>query len=221
MHLSSATVYGAWPDNQIPLTEDSPLRPNPEFAYAVGKAEAERALAEWAEDHPETKVAVLRPAVTVGSPEPLYQALGATNAPGAGDGAAPGAVPPRGRPRRRGDPGLGAPAVGRVQRRPRHGRSARTPPGRWRVGWPRSPCPSGWPTRWAPGPGSCGAGAFPSRPGPIHPSLGHRPGPSESGRLDTALFERRGAGGDRPPGPLGRPAARAAARTTTWSYRSR
>ncbi len=89
VHLSSATVYGAWPDNKIPLTEDSPLRPNPEFAYAVGKAEAERALAEWAEDHPDTKVAVLRPAVTVGSPEPLYQALGATNSPGAGDGGRP------------------------------------------------------------------------------------------------------------------------------------
>jgi nucleoside-diphosphate-sugar epimerase len=89
VHLSSATVYGAWPDNQIPLTEDSPLRPNPEFAYAVDKAEAERALAEWAEEHPETHVAVLRPAVTVGSPEPLYQALGATRAPGAGDGRRP------------------------------------------------------------------------------------------------------------------------------------
>jgi UDP-glucose 4-epimerase len=89
VHLSSATVYGAWPDNQVPLTEDSPLRPNPEFAYAVGKAEAERTLAEWAEDHPDTRVAVLRPAVTVGSPEPLYEALGATRAPGAGDGRRP------------------------------------------------------------------------------------------------------------------------------------
>jgi UDP-glucose 4-epimerase len=89
LHLSSATVYGAWADNQIPLTEDAPLRPNPEFAYAVGKAEAERALAEWAEDNPRVRVAVLRPAVTVGSPEPLYEALGATRAPGAGDGRRP------------------------------------------------------------------------------------------------------------------------------------
>ncbi len=89
VHLSSATVYGAWPDNQIPLTEDSPLRPNPEFAYAVEKAEAERALAEWAEEHPDTRVAVLRPTVTVGSVEPLYEALGATRTPGAGDGHRP------------------------------------------------------------------------------------------------------------------------------------
>jgi nucleoside-diphosphate-sugar epimerase len=89
VHLSSATVYGAWPDNQIPLTEDAPLRPNPEFAYGVGKADAERAVAEWAEEHPQVRVAVLRPAVTVGSPEPLYEALGAIKAPGAGDGRRP------------------------------------------------------------------------------------------------------------------------------------
>ena len=89
VHLSSATVYGAWADNQVPLTEDASLRPNPEFGYAVGKAEAERALAEWAEDHPEVRVAVLRPAVTVGTPEPLYEALGATKAPRAGDGRRP------------------------------------------------------------------------------------------------------------------------------------
>jgi UDP-glucose 4-epimerase len=89
VHLSSATVYGAWPDNQIPLTEDAPLRPNAEFPYAVGKAEAERALAEWTDDHPEVRVAVLRPAVTVGSEEPLYEALGATRAPGAGNGHRP------------------------------------------------------------------------------------------------------------------------------------
>lgn len=89
VHLSSATVYGAWADNQIPLTEDSPLRPNPEFAYAVGKAEAERALAGWSEHHPDVRVAVLRPTVTVGSPEPLYQALGVTRSPRAGDGRRP------------------------------------------------------------------------------------------------------------------------------------
>jgi UDP-glucose 4-epimerase len=34
---SSAAVYGAWPDNPLPLTEDSPVRPNPECPYAVDK----------------------------------------------------------------------------------------------------------------------------------------------------------------------------------------
>ncbi|MGI8491809.1 MAG: NAD-dependent epimerase/dehydratase family protein [Acidimicrobiales bacterium] len=91
VHLSSATVYGAWSDNQVPLTEEAPLRPNPELAFAVGKAEAERQVTDWAEDHPEVGVAVLRPAVTVGWPErPLYQALGGTRAPrGSGDSPRP------------------------------------------------------------------------------------------------------------------------------------
>ena len=40
--LSSATVYGAWPTNPVPLTEDAPLRPNPGCAFAVQKAEIER-----------------------------------------------------------------------------------------------------------------------------------------------------------------------------------
>lgn len=86
VHLSSATVYGAWPDNPVPLPEEAPLRPNPELAFAVEKAEAERALADWAEEHPDVAVAVLRPAATVGSPErPLYRALGGTGAPGEED----------------------------------------------------------------------------------------------------------------------------------------
>ena len=88
--VSSATVYGAWPDNKVPLTEDTPLRPNPEFAFAVGKAEAERMLAEWSGSHPDVRVAILRPSATVGSPErPLYQALGITRSPRSGDGARP------------------------------------------------------------------------------------------------------------------------------------
>lgn len=83
VHLSSATVYGAWPDNSVPLSEDSLLRPNPEFGFAVEKADAEWRVATWSEEHPEVAVAVLRPAVTVGSPErPLYRALGGTDAPG-------------------------------------------------------------------------------------------------------------------------------------------
>ncbi len=90
VHLSSATVYGAWADNKIPLTEDARLRPNRELSYAVSKAEAERAVAEWAEQHPEVAVAVLRPAVTVGFEErPLYLALGVTRSPRSGDGGRP------------------------------------------------------------------------------------------------------------------------------------
>jgi nucleoside-diphosphate-sugar epimerase len=60
--LSSATVYGAWADNPVPLTEDATLRPNPGFAFAAERAEIERLAAEWREAHPGATVAVLRPA---------------------------------------------------------------------------------------------------------------------------------------------------------------
>ena len=44
--LSSATVYGAWPNNPVPITEVQPLRPVPEFAYAVGHAEVEQLVVD-------------------------------------------------------------------------------------------------------------------------------------------------------------------------------
>jgi nucleoside-diphosphate-sugar epimerase len=82
LHLSSATVYGAWPDNPVPLTEEVAARPNPELAYAVEKRAAEIFVERWGQDHPEVTVALLRPACTVGSIEqPLYQALAASKRP--------------------------------------------------------------------------------------------------------------------------------------------
>jgi len=64
--LSSATVYGAWANNPVPLTEDATLRPNPGFPFAVERAEIERLAAEWRDAHPGTTVAVLRPARSAG-----------------------------------------------------------------------------------------------------------------------------------------------------------
>lgn len=63
--VSSATAYGAWENNPVPLTEDAPLRPNPGFGYGLHKAEVERICAEWADSHPNTALTVLRPAVAV------------------------------------------------------------------------------------------------------------------------------------------------------------
>ena len=63
--LSSATVYGAWPNNPVPLTEDAPLRPNHELEFAVRAAERERLASEWRGEHPGTRVALLRPTVSV------------------------------------------------------------------------------------------------------------------------------------------------------------
>ena len=65
--LSSATVYGPWANNAVPLTEEAPLRPHPELAYAVQQAEVERLGAEWASDHPGATLARLRPATLVAS----------------------------------------------------------------------------------------------------------------------------------------------------------
>ena len=64
--VSSATVYGAWADNPVPLTEDAPLRPNPGFAHAAEKAECERLVAEWVDSRPGASACVLRPTVVVG-----------------------------------------------------------------------------------------------------------------------------------------------------------
>ena len=53
------------PTTPVPLTEDAPLRPNPDLRFAVEKAEIERLAGEWREDHPAATVALLRPAPAV------------------------------------------------------------------------------------------------------------------------------------------------------------
>ena len=75
--VSSATVYGAYPDNPVPLSEDAALRPNPGFGFAADRAESERLLAEWKDGHPAATATVLRPTVVVrdGSLSWLDQAL--------------------------------------------------------------------------------------------------------------------------------------------------
>ncbi len=65
--LSSATVYGAWANNPVPLTEDATLRPNPGFAFATERAEIERLTAEWRDAHPGSTATILRPARAAGS----------------------------------------------------------------------------------------------------------------------------------------------------------
>ncbi len=66
--ISSATVYGAWENNPVPLSETSVVRPNPGFVYAETKAEHERVLAEWRRGAGAgTAVSVLRPAPAVGT----------------------------------------------------------------------------------------------------------------------------------------------------------
>jgi len=63
--ISSAVVYGAHEDNAIPLTELAPLRAEPDFSYAWQKRLAEELLAQWATQHPDVRVVVLRPATVL------------------------------------------------------------------------------------------------------------------------------------------------------------
>lgn len=63
--VSSATVYGAWPNNPVPLTEEASLRPNGGFVYAVQKAQIERLVADWRDDSSDRSTAVLRPAMAL------------------------------------------------------------------------------------------------------------------------------------------------------------
>jgi nucleoside-diphosphate-sugar epimerase len=73
--LSDATVYGAWPNNPVPLTDEAVLRPNPGFTYATERAELERLAGEWRAAHPGTTVTILRPARTPGRNDWLIRAL--------------------------------------------------------------------------------------------------------------------------------------------------
>lgn len=89
--MSSATVYGAWPSNPLPITEAAPVRPNPELAYAVQKAEIERLCQGFASEHPDATVTVVRPAVMVGGGEEswLARSLRATSGLRSSVGAGP------------------------------------------------------------------------------------------------------------------------------------
>lgn len=64
---SSAMVYGAWPDNPVPLTEDAPVRPNPGVGYAAQKAECERLVLEWRAENDGVTATILRPAAAPGA----------------------------------------------------------------------------------------------------------------------------------------------------------
>lgn len=66
VHLSTAMVYGARPDNPVPLTEESPLRADPAFSVAYQALLAEELVAGFVERNPTVAVAVLRPCTVLG-----------------------------------------------------------------------------------------------------------------------------------------------------------
>lgn len=66
VRVANAAVYGAWPDNPVPLTEESTLRPNAGFSPAVQGAEVARIVSGWRADHPGVTVTSLRAAPVLG-----------------------------------------------------------------------------------------------------------------------------------------------------------
>lgn len=62
--LSSAAVYGPWPDSPRPLTERSPARPR--FPYAEDKVATEQALLAVGAQYPDLTTCILRPPAIVG-----------------------------------------------------------------------------------------------------------------------------------------------------------
>ena len=60
VYISSHTVYGARSDNPVPLTEKAPLLISEEFPYGYEQFLADQTLDTFAEDHPETKITLLR-----------------------------------------------------------------------------------------------------------------------------------------------------------------
>ena len=66
IYLSSHTVYGAYKDNPMPLTEDSPLRPVTGFQYSRDKVETERILREFGESNRNVSITLLRSCPVIG-----------------------------------------------------------------------------------------------------------------------------------------------------------
>lgn len=63
--VSSAMVYGAWPNNPVPLTEESPLRADSTFAFAHQLGQVEQMVDAWRRTEPGRTVTVLRPVLTM------------------------------------------------------------------------------------------------------------------------------------------------------------
>ena len=65
--VSSASVYGAWPNHPTPISEDLSVCPNREAVWAVHHADAERTVLEWRSAAAGRTAAILRPAPVVSS----------------------------------------------------------------------------------------------------------------------------------------------------------
>lgn len=66
VYPSSATAYGAYADNPLPIPESWPTRGRADFAYSAHKAEVESFLDRFEAEHPHVRVTRLRGAIVMG-----------------------------------------------------------------------------------------------------------------------------------------------------------
>ncbi len=64
--ISNTFAYGALKDNDLPLTEDSPLRAGKNFPYAYLTAKADELVRNFAISNPDMNITVLRPCTVLG-----------------------------------------------------------------------------------------------------------------------------------------------------------
>ena len=67
IYLSSHTVYGAWPDMPLPVSEDTPRRPPTGFSYAQDHFQAEDMLLEFGDSSPDTRITIFRACPALGT----------------------------------------------------------------------------------------------------------------------------------------------------------
>ncbi|NQY55709.1 MAG: NAD-dependent epimerase/dehydratase family protein [Ilumatobacteraceae bacterium] len=67
--VSSALVYGASPNNPVPITEEAVLRPDVEFVFARQLASAEELVEQWRRAHRDRATTVLRPVLALAEGE--------------------------------------------------------------------------------------------------------------------------------------------------------
>lgn len=63
---SSATAYGAWPDNPVPISEDWPLKAREGFQYVTDKTTIEAEIQALADELPDVAVSWTRPTIIGG-----------------------------------------------------------------------------------------------------------------------------------------------------------
>ena len=66
IYTSSATAYGAHRENPLSITEERPLKPNPDSYYSSGKALVEAFSQEFFAKHPEIVFTILRAGLCAG-----------------------------------------------------------------------------------------------------------------------------------------------------------